>query len=114
MIVTICHKDTGRKMKRMEESSLTIVRLLEEGHTRVESVAPSPQHIWKDEWILDAALVEQVKTVKKTFELASTDQYLARITEDLIGILVAKGLLSLDDFSPKTKEKLSERAALRG
>ena len=114
MIITICHKDTGRSMKRMEETSEAIQRLLVEGHTRVESAPPSPQHCWNGGWVLDQGLVKDKQDADKLVELVNTDQGMVRIVEDLISILITKGVLSINDFHPNAVEKLLKRAALRG
>ena len=46
-------------------------------------------------------------------ELAVTDAYMARMCEDLIGILVDKGTIALTDFSQAAQDKLTERTQLR-
>jgi hypothetical protein len=55
---------------------------------------------------------EQVKEQVKS-ELAATDKDMARVAEDVIGMLVAKNLLTADDMPDAVKAKIAERAALR-
>jgi hypothetical protein len=45
--------------------------------------------------------------------LASSDQELARVTEDLIGLLVKKGLILFTDLPAAVQTKLLDREALR-
>ncbi len=46
-------------------------------------------------------------------QLSNTDKGIIRVLEDLIGVLVEKGNISLSDFSPKVQEKIAARQALR-
>lgn len=45
--------------------------------------------------------------------LASTDQELARITEDLIDILIARGVIQFTDFPAEAQAKLLQRRQTR-
>ncbi|TSE24896.1 hypothetical protein Tsedi_01756 [Tepidimonas sediminis] len=45
--------------------------------------------------------------------LARTDAELARITEDLIDILIARGVIQFTDFPPAAQAKLLRRRATR-
>jgi hypothetical protein len=45
--------------------------------------------------------------------LAATDQELARVTEDLIGVLVKKGVILFTDLPAAVQAKLLDREALR-
>jgi hypothetical protein len=45
--------------------------------------------------------------------LASTDAGLARITEDLIDILINRGVIQFTDFPPAAQAKLLERRQTR-
>jgi len=45
--------------------------------------------------------------------LARTDSDLARITEDLIDILIARGVIQLTDFPPEAQAKLLQRRQTR-
>lgn len=46
-------------------------------------------------------------------ELAATDKDLARIAEDLIGLLVSKGIISATDLPQLVRDKLDNRKELR-
>lgn len=45
--------------------------------------------------------------------LAMTDSYMARITEDLMSLLVSKGVVALTDLPLAVQVKLNERKTLR-
>jgi len=46
-------------------------------------------------------------------KLNQSDKDMARVAEDIIGVLIAKGILSESDFPDTVKEKLAQRKALR-
>lgn len=46
-------------------------------------------------------------------ELATTDAGMARIAEDLIGALIAKGVIAEDDLPQPARDKLARRSELR-
>lgn len=46
-------------------------------------------------------------------EMYSSDRDMARIGEDMLSILIKKGIISLDDFSDAAKSKLTRRAGIR-
>lgn len=46
-------------------------------------------------------------------QLARTDADLARITEDLIDILIARGVVQFTDFPPEAQAKLLQRRQTR-
>lgn len=45
--------------------------------------------------------------------LEKTDTYMPRIAEDLVNLLVAKGIIKLDELPEAAQTKLAERAELR-
>jgi hypothetical protein len=53
----------------------------------------------------------EIIRIKKNLEL--TDASMARIVEDLIRILVQRGLIKYSDFSDQSREKIKEREELR-
>ena len=59
-----------------------------------------------------AAAPERAKASIKA-ELEATDKDMARVAEDVIGMLVAKNLLTADDMPDTVKAKIAARAALR-
>lgn len=46
-------------------------------------------------------------------DLAASDREMARTAEDLISVLIAKGLMAIDDLPKPVIAKLENRAALR-
>ena len=46
-------------------------------------------------------------------ELAATDKDLARIAEDLIGLLISKGVIAASDLPQPVRDKLDNRKELR-
>lgn len=46
-------------------------------------------------------------------QLTKTDKDMARVTEDLIDTLVAKGVMTLDDLPANAKAKINNRKTLR-
>ena len=65
---------------------------------------------------LDAARVlcqEDDRVEEITEQLSNTDRGIIRVIEDLITVLVQKGIISIGDFSPQVREKILERKTLR-
>lgn len=54
---------------------------------------------------------ERLDNIKSA--LAENDLGMARVVEDVIGVLIAKGLLTVDDIPATVKDKLQDRATLR-
>lgn len=46
-------------------------------------------------------------------ELAATDKDLARIVEDLIGLLISKGVIAASDLPQSVRDKINNRKELR-
>lgn len=115
MMVTICNKATGHFMLRADLSPGTKAdRLAKEGHFVVESEQPSKEHRWDGkEWVLDPVLQAEKSARDKTRAIAATDVGMPRIVEDLIDLLVSKGLMSLNELPEKAKQKFQARKALR-
>jgi hypothetical protein len=59
-----------------------------------------------------AKAAERAKASIKA-ELAATDKDMARIAEEVIGMLVTKNLLTVEEMPDAVKAKIAERAALR-
>ena len=57
--------------------------------------------------------VDELERHKKLAALSETDKDMARISEDVIGILITKGLISVSDLPKTVTDKLAEREALR-
>lgn len=71
---------------------------------------PSPEHVWQNNtWVVDP----DAAISKKKLEIASTDEGMARICEDLIDVLVLKGTISIKDLPEDAQKKLTERKSLR-
>lgn len=60
-----------------------------------------------------AALTEQESADRKRDMLNFTDRDMARIAEDLIDALIAKGVMAADDLAKPARDKLAARKALR-
>lgn len=117
MIVTVCNKITGRKMARGDSApGSKIARLLDEGHVAVETAPPNDTSRWDGSgWVDDAGLKEDEVTRARADAIARTDIHMARLTEDILDVLIAKGVLTLDDLPhPKAKEKYLARKEMRG
>lgn len=71
-----------------------------------------PQYCTWDstKWTVDTTAKE--KDIAKQ-SLADTDKYMARITEDLIDILISKKIISESDIPKSVSDKLNERKVLR-
>lgn len=61
---------------------------------------------------LDAIRLEKDKQAALS-ELQATDKEMARVGEDLLDVLIAKGILSSSDLPQNAQDKLSQRKALR-
>lgn len=61
----------------------------------------------------DPVVLQRARKQEIIDALAETDKQMARVAEDVIGALIAKGLLSFDDLPYSVSQKLSEREALR-
>lgn len=59
------------------------------------------------------ALTAQESTDRNRDMLNFTDRDMARIAEDLIDVLVAKGVFALSDFAKPVRDKLALRKSLR-
>ena len=116
MIVTVCDKDTGRKITMGHDAPGTkVTRLIDEGHTRVESEPPSDVHCWNGSaWVIDAELQAQKEQRDAVIAFARTDRDIPRLTEDLIDLLVAKGVVTLDELPEPAATKFRARKELRG
>lgn len=60
-----------------------------------------------------AAELAARERLAKIAELASSDAGMARVVEDLIAALEARGLLAFGDLPPEAQEKIEARRALR-
>ena len=57
--------------------------------------------------------VKEQERAKILAALNASDNGMARVAEDVIGVLIAKGLLTEDDLSKTIKDKLQYRETLR-
>ncbi|MFQ5954018.1 MAG: hypothetical protein ACE5JZ_03030 [Kiloniellales bacterium] len=60
------------------------------------------------------ALTAEEKAARRLAKLAATDAHMPRISEDLIDLLVTKGVIALTELPQADQDKLAERKALRG
>jgi len=61
----------------------------------------------------EAALAAARAAAQRIAAIAATDKDMARVGEDLLDILIVKGVVSLDDFPAQAREKINNRKALR-
>jgi hypothetical protein len=122
MMVWVCDKYTGHRLITADDSPGTkAARLISEGHYRVKVPQPTDLHRWQRDdndpdggrWVEDAELTAAASTRAKVKSLADTDMGAIRLIEDLIDILVAGDLITLDQFDAKAREKLAARKDLR-
>lgn len=64
-------------------------------------------------WIDDPDQVAENQKNQKAAQLSATDEYMPRITEDLIDTLLSKGVISQADLPETVKTKLAERKTIR-
>lgn len=115
MIVSVCDKVTGRVLIVADDAPGTkAARFIAEGHTRVESAPPSAQHRWTGTaWAIDAdlqALKEHFDTVAA---IARADADMPRLTEDILDVLIERGVIALADLPSQAVAKFEARKALR-
>lgn len=55
----------------------------------------------------------EIKTERALRSLDATDQKMIRVIEDLITVLIQKGIISLSDFTQQVQDRLLERQAAR-
>lgn len=60
-----------------------------------------------------SADLAQREAAQKLAELAATDKGMARIGEDLIDVLISKGVILIADLPQDTQDKLADRKAKR-
>lgn len=64
----------------------------------------------------DAQIIAFLQSVKSTeqLELEQTDQAMARVLEDVVGLLVEQGIIRFTDLPTPAQDKLLARRELRG
>jgi len=83
-----------------------------DSHTNLSPACPFPQ--WSEGmWVTDPQREKAAQIAQKTVDLAAGDQSMARITEDLIDVLILKGVIGLTDLPASVQQKLAARKALR-
>ena len=66
----------------------------------------------KDQATLDADAAVAIAK-QAAVDLAATDQEMARVGEDLVNVLITKGIIALSDLPQSAQDKIAQRAALR-
>ena len=117
-MITICHSVTGRilfgPVDLRPQPGTKPANLVDAGHTLVESAPPAREHKWNGAaWVEDSELVADKAARDKANAIARTDIDMARIAEDLVDLLVSKGVMSMTELPPATVRKLAARKALR-
>lgn len=115
-MITVCHKDSGRPLL----SAANVVagdkasRLLAEGHLLVKGKPPEDRMLWSGgQWVPDTDLRATFDQHKRRQVLASIDGDMPRITEDLVDLLIANGVINLFDLPAKAVLKLTARKKAR-
>lgn len=66
------------------------------------------------EWIqIDSAKAEELRVAEIKQELAQTDSDMARVGEDLLDVLIGKGVVALTDLPQKAQEAINRRKSKR-
>jgi len=77
---------------------------------------PYPFSTWNqaaEKWDSDPAQSAEYQRNQKAAQLSATDEYMPRVTEDLIDALIAKGVITQADLPEAVKTKLTERKTIR-
>ncbi len=61
----------------------------------------------------EAELKAKIEAMEARRSLADSDRNMARIGEDLIEILISKGVITAEDLPGNVKEKIDKRKELR-
>lgn len=76
--------------------------------------APTKYHKWDgSKWVEDTTLKTEIDNNQIKIELSISDSGMIRVVEDLIKVLVAKGIITESDFDIQVITKLRDREALR-
>lgn len=71
---------------------------------------PAESKIWNGAKFVDPPAPSAEEKARAAFgRLVKSDEYMARMVEDLIGILLTKGTITEDDLDEVAKQKLTER-----
>ena len=115
-MLTVCHKDTGRKLISVSnlETGDKASKLITQGHPIVLVDKPEGNYKWDgNTWVIDQGLQAEADLLEKKRALAKTDAYTPRLTEDLITLLVSKGVISLEELPEAAKIKYQDRLSKR-
>ena len=83
-----------------------------EGYT--EEAPPSHRHEWDGSaWVLDDDIKAEIEAEETRDALAATDKDMARVAEDIIGLLIDKGVFTAEELPESVREKIQAREALR-
>lgn len=66
-----------------------------------------------EEWAQNVVTPEQVEKENAQRELQQSDKHMARIAEDVINLLISKGMFSFVELPQSVQDILNERQALR-
>jgi hypothetical protein len=84
----------------------------DEGFKAVPDGVEEVEGQWRTKWAVVELTAEEKSAIIQQ-RLADTDKDMARIAEEVIGIFVAKNLLTVEEMPDAVKAKIAERAALR-
>ena len=94
------------------EIELSVDDDIPEGYT--EEAPPSHRHEWDGSaWVLSDAAKAEIEAEETRDALAATDAGMARVAEDIIGLLIDKGVFTAEELPESVREKIQAREALR-
>ena len=64
---------------------------------------------------VEPPIAEQIRIAREniTSQIAESDAFMARVTEDIINVLIAKGAIAMTDLPQEVQDKLADRQNLR-
>lgn len=115
-MITVCHKTSGRPLISAANVAAgdKASRLLAEGHQLVLGKPPEERMLWSgSQWVPDLDLRATFDQHQRRQVLKATDHDMPRIAEDLVDVLVQRGLIALTDLPAAAREKLAARKKAR-
>jgi len=87
---------------------ITDIGPIPEGYTDLTPTVECP--VWTDgSWVVDPARRKTHARALRRLNLRTSDQQMARITEDLIDTLIRRGIITLQDLPAAARDKLVAR-----
>lgn len=83
---------------------------------KITGVFANPQPGYAEEWVdgeIEPEKTPEMEKAEKLAALDASDKEMARVAEDIIGLLIEKELIAAEEIPQAVKDKLTARAALR-